>query len=101
MAKMAFLGVNNFLLCVFKKNEQNNNCVFIVFKADSEPKNEGKNLFGCFSSKSKKALFGGKNETVLKLKFQICISLFVFYCKRKLHTNFHKKIFIFKPPGIF
>ena len=37
----------------------------------------------------------------MKLKFQICISAFVLYCKRKLHTNFHKKIFIFKPPGIF
>ena len=31
----------------------------------------------------------------------LCISAFVLYCKRKLHINFHKKILIFKPPGIF
>ena len=88
MAKMAFLAINNFFWCVFKNTEQNNNCVFIVFKAESEPKHKEK-------------FFGGKNKIVLKLKFKICISAFVLYCKRKLCTNFHKKILIFKPPGIF
>ena len=35
--------------------------------------------------------FGGKNKIVLKLKFKIRISAFVYYCKRKLCTNFHPK----------
>ena len=54
-----------------------------------------------FFKNQKRAFFGGKNKIVLKLKFQICISAFVLYCKRKLHNNFHKKILIFKTPGIF
>ena len=28
--------------CVFKNTEQNNNCVFTVFKAESEPKHKEK-----------------------------------------------------------
>ena len=75
--------------------------MFIVFKAESEPKHEENICLGVFLQKPKTRFFGGKNKIVLKLKFQICISAFVLYCKRKLRTNFHKKIFIFKPPGIF
>ena len=45
--------------CVFKNTKQNNNCVFIVFKAESEPKHEEKFFFVCFSSKTKNALFRG------------------------------------------
>ena len=56
---MAFLVVNNFFWCVFKNTEQNNNCVFIVFKAESEPKHEEKFFFECFSSKTKNALIWG------------------------------------------
>ena len=100
MAKMAFLVVNNFFWCVFKNTEQNNNCVFIVFKAESEPKHEEKFFLGVFLQKPKTRFFGGENKIVLKLKFKICISAFVLYCKRKLCTNF-QKILIFKPPGIF
>ena len=37
---MAFLVVKTFFWCVFKNTEQNNNCVFIVLKAESEPKHE-------------------------------------------------------------
>ena len=48
-----------FFWCVFKNTEQNNNCVFIVFKAESEPKHEEKFFLGCFSSKTKNALFRG------------------------------------------
>ena len=48
MAKMVFLAVNNFSWCVFKNTEQNNNCVFIVFKAESKPKHEEKFCFGFF-----------------------------------------------------
>ena len=91
MAKMAFLVVNNFFWCVFKNTEQNNDCVFIVFKAESEPKPEKQFFLGVFLLKPKMCFFGGENKIVLKLKFQICISAFVLYCKRKLHTNFHKK----------
>ena len=59
MAKMAFLAVNNFFWCIFKNTEQNNNCVFIVFKAESEPKCEEKILIKCFSSETKNVLFWG------------------------------------------
>ena len=101
MAKWRFWRLITFFWCVFKNTEQNNNCVFIVFKAESEPKHKEKMLVVCFSSKTKKALFWGENKTVLKLKFQICISVFVLYCKRKLHTNFHKNLLIFKPLEFF
>ena len=102
MAKMAFLVDYNFFLCAFSKTpNQKNNCVFIVFKAESEPKHERKNCLGVVLQKPKTCFFGGKNKKVLKLKFQISISAFVLYCKRKLCTNFHQKILIFKPPGIF
>ena len=81
MAKMAFSTVNNFFWCVFKNIAQNNNCVFIVFKAESEVKHEEQIFFGCFLQKSKTSFFGGKNKIVLKLIFQICISAFVFIVK--------------------
>ena len=98
---MAFLVVNNFFWCVFKNTEQNNICLIIVFKAESEPKHE-ENIFVCvFLQKPKTRFFGGKKKIVLKLKFHICISAFVLFCKRKLRINFHKNILIFKPPGIF
>ena len=47
---MAFLAVNNFFLGGgFKNTEQDNICVFIVFKAESGPKHkEKKILFGVF-----------------------------------------------------
>ena len=44
MAKMVFLAGNNFFWCVFKKTEQNNICVFIVFNAESELKHK-ENIF--------------------------------------------------------
>ena len=31
----------------------------------------------------------------------MCFTAFVPLCKRKLHADFHKKILIFMPPGIF
>ena len=88
---MAFLVVNNFFLCVFKNTEQNNICVFIVFKAESEPKHEEIFYLGVFLQKPKTPFFGGKNKIVLKLKFQICISVFVLFCKRNFCINFHIK----------
>ena len=63
MAKMAILAVNNFFFMRFKNTEQNNNCVFIVFKGESD-QHEEKIFFGCFSSKTKNALFrGGKYKS--------------------------------------
>ena len=50
MAKKAFFAVNNFFWCVFKNTEQNNNCVFIVFKAESEPKHKENFGFGLLKS---------------------------------------------------
>ena len=99
--KWRFWRLITFFWCVFKNTKQNNNRVFIVFKAESEPKHEKKIVLGVFLQKPKTRFYGGKNKIVLKLKFQICISVFIFHCKRKLNTNFHKKILIFKPPGIF
>ena len=89
---MAFLAVNNFFWCVFKNTEQNDNCVFIVFNAESEPKHKEHIFLGVFLQKAKTSCVEGKNKIVLKLKFQICISAFVLYCKRKLYTNFKKNI---------
>ena len=40
--KWRFWGLITFVWSVFKHAEQNNNCVFIVFKAKSEPKHEKK-----------------------------------------------------------
>ena len=84
-----------------KNTERNNKCVFIVFKADSEPKHEEKNVLGVFLQKPKKHFFGGKNKIVLKLNFQICISAFVLYHKRKQRTNLYKQILIFSPLEFF
>ena len=75
--------------------------MFIVFKAESEPKHDEKFFLGVYLQKPKTCFFGGENKIVLKLKFKICISAFVLYCKRKLHTNFQKKILIFKPLEFF
>ena len=54
---MTFLMVNNFFLCGFKNNDQKNICVSTVFKAKSEVKHEERKFLGCFSSKTKNALF--------------------------------------------
>ena len=99
--KWRFWRLITFFWCVFKNTEQNNNCVFIVFKAESEPKHEENFFLGVFLQKPKTRFFGGENKIVLKLKFQIRISAFVLNCKRKLRINFHQKILIFRPPGIF
>ena len=61
---MGFLAVNNFFWCVFKNTKQNNNCVFIVFKAESKPKHEKKNFLGVFRQKPKTRFFGGENKIV-------------------------------------
>ena len=57
--KWRFWGLITFFWCVFKNTEQNKNCVFIVFKAESEPKHKEKFFCACFSSKTKNALFQG------------------------------------------
>ena len=76
--------------------------VCLMFLKLNQSQNTKEHFFlGVFLQKPKMRFFGGKNKIVLKLKFQIRISAFVLYCKRKLRTNFHQKILIFKPPGIF
>ena len=65
-AKMAFLMVNNFFLCVLKNTEQKNIRASIVSKAESKPKHEEKVFFGGFSSKTKNALFQGSKMVLLK-----------------------------------
>ena len=76
--------------------------VCLLFLKLNQSRNTKKKFFlGVFLQKPKTRFFGGENKIVLKLKFQIRISAFVLYCKRKLRINFHKKILIFKPPGIF
>ena len=58
---MAFLAVITFFWCVFKNTEQNNICVFIVFKAESEPKHkENKFFFAVFFKNQKRAFWGVK-----------------------------------------
>ena len=100
--KIAFLAVNHFFCVRFQNTKQNNICVFIVFKAKSEPKHEEKIFFlGVFLQKPKTRFFRGKHKIILKLTFQICISTFVLFCTRKLCSNFHKKLLIFRPPGLF
>ena len=56
---MEFLAVNNSFWGVFKNTEQNNICVFIVFKAGSEPKHEDKLIFFGFFFKNQKLTFSG------------------------------------------
>ena len=86
-----FLLFQKLKLNIFKNTEQNNNCVFIVFKSESEQKHEENFFFGVFLQKPKMRFFGDENKIVLKLKFKIDISAFVLYCKRKLNTYFQKK----------
>ena len=57
--KWRFWRLITFFWCVFENTEENNNCVFIVFKAESEPKQEEKFFWGYCSSKTKNALFRG------------------------------------------
>ena len=73
----------------------------LFLKLNQSRNTQKKNFWGVFLQKPKTRFFGGENKIVLKLKFKICISAFVLYCKRKLYANFQKKILIFKPPGIF
>ena len=63
---MTFLMANSFFYYIFKNK---NVCASIVFKAESEPKEEETYFLGGFSSKTK--------NMFLKLKSQICFSAFV------------------------
>ena len=54
---MTFLVINNLFLVRFQNTEQNKISVFIVFKAESEPKHK-ENIFWFFF-KTKNALFQG------------------------------------------
>ena len=95
------LTANSFFQCVFKNTDQKDICASIVFKAEPKPKHKEIFFGGFFYQKPKTRFFGGPKWQFLKLKFQICISAFVLLCKRKLRADFHRKIIIFRPPGIF
>ena len=72
---MAFLTFNNFFLCVFKNANQKNICAFIIFKAESKPKQK-ENFFGAVFFKDQKCVFSGvQNGTFKKSNFKI-----VFLC---------------------
>ena len=82
MAKMACLADNTlFWVRAFSKIPNKITIVCVLFIKLNQSLN----------TKPKTCFFRSKNKIVLKLKFQICIFAFVFYCKRKLHINFHKK----------
>ena len=101
MVKMAFLTANSFFLVRFKNTDQKDICASIVFKAESKPKHKEKKNWGVFFKNQKHAFLGLQNSSFKKFKFRICFSAFVLLSKRKLHADFHKKILIFRPPGIF
>ena len=82
---MAFLTINNFLLCVFKNTDKKNICASIVFKVESKPKHEENNFLVGFSSKTKNTLFrGSKMRRCREVMFVICsffegITLLLFF----------------------
>ena len=57
--KWRFWQLVTFFWCIFKNTKQNNNCVFIVFKAESELKHEKKNFVWVFFLKNQKRAFSG------------------------------------------
>ena len=101
MAKMAFLAVNNYFLVRFQKYQKNNNCVFIVFKAESEPKHEEIFFYKWRIRKTIKKTFASnliKNDLVSfpRSKFKPCVlysHFFLVKCSAhtpgEVHTN-HK-----------
>ena len=98
-AKMAFVMANSFF-SAFTKIPTKRTFVRLFFFKLNQSQNI-KNIFLWFFFKNQKRAFWGSKIVVYKLKFQICFSAFVLLCKRKHHANFHKKILMFRPPGIF
>ena len=62
--KWRFWRLITFFWCVFKNTKQNNNCVFIVFEAESELKHEEQIILGVFLRKQKMHFFRGENKIV-------------------------------------
>ena len=92
----------NSFFSAFSKIPTKRTFVRLLFLKLNQSQNTTKNFFGgCFSLKTKNALFGGSKIVVFKTQISNCFSEFVLLCKRKLHADFHKKIIIFRPPGIF
>ena len=87
---MPFLTINNFF-CGFSKIPTKRTFVRLLFLKQNQSRNKKKIFFWGFLQKPKTHFFGGPKWYFLKVKFQICTSAFVLYCKRKLHANFHKK----------
>ena len=88
--------------CAFSKIPNKITIVCLLFLKLNQSQNIKKKFcLGVFLQKPKSHFFGGQNKIVLKLKFQICISAFVLYCKRKIHTNLHKKYWYLSPLEFF
>ena len=103
MTKMAILAVITFF-CAFSKIPTKRTFVCLLFLKLNQSRNSKKVLFflgGGFLQKPKTHFFWGPKWYFLKFKFQICISAFVLYCKRKLHANFQKKNLYLTPWNFF
>ena len=99
--KWHFVGLITFF-GAFSKLPNKITFVCLLFLKPNQSQNRKEKFFlTVFIQKPKTRFFGGQNKIVFKLKFQICIFAFVLFCKRKLLANFHKKILIFEPPGMF
>ena len=55
----------------------------------------------CFSSKTKNALFLGSKMVLFKSQISNLYFCICFFCKRKLHANFHKKYWYLGPLEFF
>ena len=89
--------------CVFSKiltESQKGICASIVFKAESKPKHEEKKFWGVFLAKNQKRAFLGVQKDIF-FNSNLEFVFLCFFCKRKLHADFHKKILKFRSPGIF
>ena len=92
---MALLTFNTFF-CAFSKIPTKRKFVRLLFLKLNQFRNTRNIFWGGFLQKSKTHFFGGPKwyrYLLFKSQFLHCISAFVLYCKRKLHANFHQKIF--------
>ena len=102
MAKMAFLTVNNFF-CAFSKIPTKRTFVRLLFLKLNQSQNTETIFFGWGFFKHQKRTFSGvQNGTFKKSNFKfLFLPLFFNVQYKDLHANFHKKILIFGPTGIF
>ena len=100
VVKMAFLTVIEFLFSAFSKIPTKRRFVRLLFLKLNQSETRRKIFWGGFPLKPKNAFFGGSTSIVFKTQISNLFAL-ALLCKRKLLANFHQKILIFRPPGIF